>query len=329
MLGVTITCASSALYWFSLFNSISRALRQSYFSDCLLACTSRMMCSDGTHGTDAYAHPSLAAAVALSAREPDESQPYDHKYASAQLLADAISAASVADGIDAADCDEQVAVLRARRGLVLLETDLLPDGQADVEAALAVLQQRPSRHLGLLIECHNALGALQSSRDDLDGARARLVQAKQLYAAHRRSAEGSLGGVAGSHADAASTPSVWDDVERQHTSTLFFLAQVHGHAGERQQSAECCAATLQRQLDSGEMHKVNVVCGRGFTSVSAWLYLSAALSEFQLQEWVQNLLQLSGYYVAQHGFVIAHYCLEAVDHVRLLGVELTWGRIQT
>ena len=40
------------------------------------------------------------------------------------------------------------------------------------------------------------------------------------------------------------------------------------------------------------------------------------VGEYQLTEWVQNLLQLSGYYVSERGYAIAEHCMKAAEEVR-------------
>lgn len=146
------------------------------------------------------------------------------------------------------------------------------------------------------------------------------------------------------------------DLEAGHTTTLFFLAQVHGHAGRRDRSALYCAATLQRQLASGGYDRVlgpcvtamltalgagccglpTAGCGRKqavtgpcvmfvtavTTPCSCNLTLSTPQTHcspgaYQLSDWVQNCLQLAGYYVSASAFALAQYCLEAVRSVGL------------
>ena len=185
----------------------------------------------------------------LNISDPDEDRPYDHLYKAAALCEEAIQ------DLRAGDMDaELLHVLLARRGLTLLETDLLADGQASLEEALPWLEanltnsssgapecvapavddrQGPS----LLLECYNAFGALQSSRSEFDAALAWLEKAEALY----------------KRIDKSSAPtSTLAGVETQHTRTLFYFAQVYAHAGCKERSAEYCAATLRRQLESGE-----------------------------------------------------------------------------
>lgn len=68
----------------------------------------------------------------LQSQEEDERKPYEHKYAAADILK---------DQYEQTKSVVAKAVYQAKRGLVLLETDLLADGEACVAAALAVLEE--------------------------------------------------------------------------------------------------------------------------------------------------------------------------------------------
>ncbi len=56
--------------------------------------------------------------------------------------------------------DFAAAAARIRCGLILLETDLLADGEASIRAGLPLLEQHPDSYLAWLLEAYNALGAL-------------------------------------------------------------------------------------------------------------------------------------------------------------------------
>ena len=230
---------------------------------------------------------------------------------------------------------EQIALLKARLGLTLLETDLLADGEKSVLEALPFLVHGwPARPL-LLQEAYNALGALCCGRGNMDQALEWLHQSEELYhkqvaaagagtaagagaagagagpvagagAAGQRAASGQDVGAAvssdmggddrrrpsetaaaqqGGGASASSAGGALNSrLEMQYTTTLFYLAQVHGHARDREKSAEYCAATLGRQLQTGE---------------------------FQLNDWVQNCLQLAGFYLSNNAFALGQLCLLA------------------
>ncbi|KAF5833677.1 KIF-1 binding protein C terminal-domain-containing protein [Dunaliella salina] len=175
-------------------------------------------------------------------------------------------------------------------------------------------QSAPTEHLevsgvghkaiAVLQRCYNALGALWSERGELESALMWLNKAERLYHGQRKRVlqqkgenKDSLPSPPGSGAEGAgqADPAYAGDVlEAGYTLTVFSLAQVHAHAGSKEQSALYCAATLQRQLASGEV---------------------------QLSEWVQNCLQLSAYYVNASAFAIGQYLLDAVQRIAQVEAE--------
>ncbi|KAG2493223.1 hypothetical protein HYH03_008639 [Edaphochlamys debaryana] len=88
-------------------------------------------------------------------------------------------------------------------------------------------------------------------------------------------------------------------VQAHYTSTLYYLAQVYGHMKLSDKSALYCAATLYRQLAGGK---------------------------YDIDTWVNNCLQLGGYYAKVHAYGLAMYCHAAaqavVDRDTAAGAEL-------
>ncbi|KXZ47726.1 hypothetical protein GPECTOR_33g608 [Gonium pectorale] len=160
----------------------------------------------------------IEKACASSALEEDESEPYKHKYEAADLLRKVLGERSVlgaepkpsaavgdaaasaapheangssdagpaADPVGAAprpapEFELAAAAARIRCGLILLETDLLPDGESSIVAGLPQLEKSPDAFLAWLLEAYNALGALYSSRGELPTALSWLQRAESLY----------------------------------------------------------------------------------------------------------------------------------------------------
>ncbi|KAG2428764.1 hypothetical protein HXX76_011465 [Chlamydomonas incerta] len=265
------------------------------------------------------------------------------------------------------------AAARIRCGLILLDTDLLPDGEAYVKAGLGTLEAAPGAaeaYLAWLLEAYNALGALYSNRGSHAIALEWLQKAESLYqrvtatgtrhahlnlpiagapkqqqqqqqqepvttplAADKQEQQGAAGdaaaaGVAadgaaaepGAAAAAAAVPPPElavaadgggqaelvelpgcdsDRVQDQYTSTLYFMAQVYANQKLQDRSALYCAATMYRQLAAGK---------------------------YDLDTWVNNCLQLGGYYAKVNAFGLALYCHAAaqavVDRDTAAGAEL-------
>jgi hypothetical protein len=194
----------------------------------------------------------------LLSLEEDEERPYDHHYRAAELLKAAIDAqagegsggdrtsSSAAEAVGAAP-PPPLAVLRALRGLALLDTDLLAEGEAEIRGALPDLEADTARRAPVLLESYNGLGALYSGRGDFDEALAWLAKAEALYRQHRApdaappdgvpadgatpaGGEGAVpdatpGPASTSGRVASATGASQAAIEAHHTSTLFFLAQ--------------------------------------------------------------------------------------------------------
>eukprot|EP00798_Chlamydomonas_sp_ICE-L_P016054 gene16054-22191_t len=206
--------------------------------------------------------------MALCSLEEDEERPYDNKYAAADLIKSALEDLEKTDGPKPMD----MAVLKARRGIVLLDTDLLSEGETSLLQALPILESDATTHSGLLIEGYNAVGSLKSNRGELDASLEWLNKGLRMYEDHMGRTEGVVKD---------------ESVEVMHTNTLFILAQVHGNAMNKAESAHYCAETLKRQLEAGD---------------------------YDLQNWAQNCCQLAGFYVSMNAFAIAEYYLNAVQH---------------
>lgn len=127
----------------------------------------------------------------------------------------------------------EVAKLRARRGIIMMDTDLRGDGEQCLLQALPVLEAAPAQ-ITELQECWNTLGALHSSRGSFDVAIIWLHKAEALYDAERKNVQQQQleqcvdTQVSDVMANISALSSQQPDVvklEAQYTSTVFFLAQ--------------------------------------------------------------------------------------------------------
>lgn len=225
------------------------------------------------HHTSSFRYEKLKEARQLGCTPADEHEPYKHRYAAADLLKE------LADQLLKQEQEQEqqqrqlfVAWCKLERGLQLLETDLLAEGQKVLEEALAYAWPDTVAALAMQLQAHNALAALWCERSENETALSHLQSADTLYSRITQLQGSSAAGSAQQptttqqqpaqdhDADAApSSSSSWqaclvgsDQVERDRTTTLFYKAQVYGLMGDRMQSASYCAATLNRQLKQGE-----------------------------------------------------------------------------
>jgi hypothetical protein len=201
----------------------------------------------------------------------DDTQPYKRKYAAADLLlmakkkaetllSDATEVATQAS-LAVAEC---IACCSLERGLALIETDLAAEGQQELERALQYPWQETADAWAIQQQAHNALAALWCDRGDTTVSLQHLTSATELHAKIGRSQQ-DVSRVLdhdGRPASAGSVDSSWAaalnyaaNAEAQYATTLYYLAQVHGHAGNKEHSAAYCAATLNKQLQQGVCRK--------------------------------------------------------------------------
>lgn len=81
-------------------------------------------------------------------------------------------------------------------------------------------------------------------------------------------------------------------------SCRYARSQVHAHAKNKNESARYCSATMQRQLVK-----------------------DAVDGSLNVNDWVQNCLQLAGFYNSCNAFALAEYLLKAAEEVARLQAD--------
>jgi hypothetical protein len=263
----------------------------------------------------------ISEARSLGCTAADESEPFKNRYAAADTFKELQQELQQLQK-DCSDDDSNVATTASRlsawcqleRGLQLLETDLLAEGQKALEEGLSYAWPATAGSLAIQQQAHNALASLWCDRSEHDTALSHLESAVQLHSRivpllqrlqqqvqsaaasgmtisqqmqemHLEQPQQPQQSEQGRSLPAAMQPSssepattaaelscstsssTWesvlvdaDTVDRDHTTTLFYMAQVHGLKGNKLLSASYCAATLNRQLKQGML-----------TTVVAWL----------------------------------------------------------
>jgi hypothetical protein len=219
--------------------------------------------------------PAVPKGRKLRATEDDESEPYKSKYACSDLLASVEEQAAALAAIQpeaSTTLGHCIAYCQLERGLSLLETDLVADGQRALEQALEFSWPPSLESYAAQQQAHNALGGLWCSREEFDTSLEHLKTAAELHSKIKASLQDSSSAIADQQPGQQqqqqqqelelATGSVTDSwaaqitdaaaVELHYTTTLYYLAQVHGHAGDKVLSASYCAATLNRQASEGE-----------------------------------------------------------------------------
>lgn len=242
----------------------------------------------------------IKEAKGLGDQEAEDSEPYKNRYAAAlalQQLQEQLQPVC-ADDADASDKADLLAWCQAERGLQLLETDLLAEGQKELEDALSHGWPPALEFLAIQIKANNALAGLWCERSEHETALKHLQTAADLHCRASQlldtqsasttqvtqrqwqqpdaatdlpsqqqcpqlPAPDTVSESANTVAQpvpstAAASSHSWHaalceacQLEEYHTTTLFYMAQVHGLMGNKEQSAAYCAATLNRQLKQG------------------------------------------------------------------------------
>eukprot|EP00854_Cymbomonas_tetramitiformis_P025751 gene25751-31503_t len=163
---------------------------------------------------------------------------------------------------------DHLAFLNLRIGSLAIETEQWGVGGPMVESAVLQFEKTPASNLTSLQDGYNTLGILWCNREDHNVAEKWLKKSEELYLKRDCTDESP---------DAKSTR------QNKYRQTLFYLAQVYGHLGQPDRSAEYCGSTLEISAKS--------------------------FAELDCADWAQNAAQLAGYYVGQGEFHSAERCL--------------------
>ena len=254
---------------------------------------------------DAWAETRAAvlAAERLAEVPSSDKEPFANKY-KARTALEEHRQVLLAYGGDAIEPESRplwlqrlLAVVEQRLGLNFLDCEENSEGERRLVAAVNTLSTTACVHLflSLVQDALNHIGVLWASRDDHTKALETLCRSRELYEQHKDKV----------------TDESWDPPTRcdaLYTLTMFYLAQVYGHVGDSEQSAQCCIVTLQRQLTAGD-------CDR--------------------QEWSNNCMHLSTYFVNNGEYGRARHCLQAA--ARMLpthaqepahaNLNIAWGQL--
>jgi hypothetical protein len=85
-----------------------------------------------------------------------------------------------------------------------------------------------------------------------------------------------------------------EEFEQIYTHTLFYLAQIYAKLNQKDQSANYCRLTLERQLS---------------------MFHGDHSKHFDPLDWATNCATLSQYYMSNHDYATARYCLMCADQM--------------
>ena len=247
-----------------------------------------------------------------------ESNPYKSKYEARKiikdLLADAeeqFNAIELRDEITSEDggkIEESEAMKMPITPTVLLaaieyevavnfiETEEVATGEEHLQSCLNYLQGIELTHplcVSLLIAAKCQFGMLWSNRADHEKSLNFFQDAENLYSGYKE--------VVGSSPlfyrdmllsrekrNAATTQAREAEFEKQHTLTLYYMAQSYNNLGEREKSGKYCHITLIRQMET---------------------------SQYEPQDWALNCATLAQFYITKDMYSFSRYCLACASSV--------------
>lgn len=197
-------------------------------------------------------------------------------------------------------------------GIIDMETEELTSSEKVLSEAVELLVPNASKPeiIIILITVYNNLGILWSNREEPGKAKTYLLDAKELYENFKCTLQLPL------PIEQIVSPSGESPIgeimvlEKAHTLTLYYLAQVYGALKENLKSAVYCHVTLRRQLQYNDYEPID------------WALNSATLSQFFAE---QNGFLQSRHHLAAASMILEQYeeklrCIEG-DEVSLANME--------
>lgn len=205
-----------------------------------------------------------------------ESNPYTSKYAALAILLSMKS--NIEEILQSISNTEQKIKYEAMLGAVLLnigiinmETEELSASEETLTAALDILETNSlaPQTVVALISVYNHLGILKSYREETPISENRLNKAESLYRDFKKLEihPWDIAELFKADEEDTSEPT-GKDLEKAHTLTLYYLAQVYGSLKDAFKSAVYCHNTLKRQLEYKDYDSID------------WALNAATLSQF-------------------------------------------------
>ncbi|CAL4064815.1 unnamed protein product, partial [Meganyctiphanes norvegica] len=207
------------------------------------------------------------------------SEPYKSKYASREIFEELKSCLNkkldeYVDEQDLHKTQSRLGIVIHHLGIIAVDTEEISTGEEYLLKALGLVDDvgvAPTT-VNLAVSCHNQLGILWCQRSDIQKAKEHLDHAADVYHHYHKQTMKSPATMHSLFAvdsdKMCSDESGSKALEKLHTHTLYYLAQVYGHLDMPDKSAAYCHSTLQRQLASKEYDPVD------------WAINAATLSHF-------------------------------------------------
>lgn len=227
-----------------------------------------------------------------------ENEPYLSKYKAKEILTNMRESItklkSSETDMDPIKLDAMLGAVLLNIGIVNMETEeLTPSEQVLVEAEgiLTPNSTKPEVVLTLL-NVYNNLGLLWSGRENPLLARNYLLNSKELYETFKCTLQMPVP-IEQLFGSEETNVNDFMLLEKAHTLTLYYLAQVYGVLKENLQSAIYCHITLRRQLQYNDYEHID------------WALNSATLSQFFAEQ--------NGFFQSRHHLAAASTILDQYE----------------
>ncbi|XP_026483582.1 KIF-binding protein-like [Vanessa tameamea] len=223
-----------------------------------------------------------------------ENEPYSSKYKARDILnnmRDALSNVSESEtNLNKVKLDAMLGVVLLNIGIIDMETEELTASEKVLKEAedLLIPNSLKPEIVTTLINIENNLGILWSNRDEPEEAKLFLLKAKTFYEDFKCTLQMplSIEQIISNTGEAVTGEFMF--LEKAHTLSLYYLAQVYGSLKENLKSAIYCHVTLRRQLQ---------------------------YSDYESIEWALNSATLSQFFAEQNGFFQSRHHLSAASTI--------------
>lgn len=181
-------------------------------------------------------------------------------------------------------------------GMVSIDTEEISTGEKHFEKCREVIEKYETKpeFIMITLNMYNQFGILWSQREP-ETSKMFLEKAEQLYKDFKSSGEVPvhISDLFQTNLEVQNSELPWKILEKIHTLTLYYLAQIFGTLKDALKSAVYCHRTLQRQLEMEDYDPID------------WALNSATLSQFFMEK--------NGFKQARHHLAASSYILEKYE----------------
>ncbi|KAK3927712.1 KIF-binding protein [Frankliniella fusca] len=250
----------------------------------------------------------------LTSLKAPETEPYKTKYAASAMLS--ILRTEITQLIDGSRDEEflerlsaMLAAIWLNIGIISYETEDLSASSEELKKSLEITKDKAMhpRFVITRINALNHLGLLYSMLEQPQKSKEYLEEAEDLYKnlSELKDPIEAFGISDLFKADTSDLKSprtkAESDLEKSHTLTLYYLAQIYGTLEDHLKSSVYCHNTLKRQLESKDYDPIE------------WALNAATLSQF--------FMERNGFKQARHHLAAASYVLEKYFEEHIKNIE--------